>query len=460
MKAEKIRQLQEEGLRFYEPHAAQLEFHQSLAGIRAAFGGNQSGKTYCGAVDGAWTVGKCHPYRPNYVGLVKGRDCCVSFGTIKAVLLPTYYKLLPRQRCSLGFKTFEGKEAIWPGLRGSSWSSAWSEIDKMLHLDDGSFMEFKSYEQGREAFQGSQIHWIRMDEEPPEDIFGENYARQITLRTNLVFTLTPLNYSQWLYSRVYQQAANDKNVSFVMMSSEDNPFSNREVLDGLMTGIEDEAIREARLHGKFTFLSGLVYKEYGDHNLYEPFPIPHDWHRSVVIDPHPEKPTAVNWLAEDYTGRVYCYREADLTGDVNQICDEIISRCSGEHIDLWLIDPSAKQSAGIRGKGRLIDEFRVRIRGIIEANNNRELGWDVVRQAVKWQPNGSRLVISRGCPVTDHQMRNYMWRKPLKTGEDRTKPEVHKKNDDHCDCVRYRMMWRSQATGSSFSGWSMRGYAN
>ena len=454
---EQVRQGDEEGLRFYKPHSKQVDFHKSRALQRGLFGGNQSGKSFAGCCEIAYTVGKCHPYRPNLVGPVFARDCCVAFNTVQAILVPTYQKLLPRKACRLDWNTFEGKPATWPGLYKGDWRKAYNKDEKILRLADKSFIEFKTYEQGREAMQGAQRHIIRHDEEPTEPIYEENLARQITLQTNILFTLTPLNYSQWLYERIYQLSSSNDKIDAFMMSVYENPYANLEAIEALAEASSDPAIKAARLHGEFTFLSGRVYKEYGDHNLVAPFVVPSHWERTVVIDPHLSKATAVNIFARDpHKEIVYCIAEGDLEGDVQEICSQIEVLCGGQPITKWLIDPSANQQTKIHGKGRLIDEFRKRFRYIIPANNQRELGWDAVRQVVKPRPAGPRFRVFKNCAVTDHQLRNYMWKKPLKTGEDRNKPEVHKRKDDHADCVRYMMMSRpSQVYGQEFSGFNI-----
>ncbi len=97
MKAEYARQLEQEALRFYRPHDKQKLFHKSQASKRGLFGGNQSGKSYAGAMEIAMTVGKVHPWRANKSGRVFGRDCCVDFGVMKSVIIPTYQAILPRK---------------------------------------------------------------------------------------------------------------------------------------------------------------------------------------------------------------------------------------------------------------------------------------------------------------------------------------------------------------------------
>lgn len=463
MMSEQARQLEQESLRFYRPHEKQQAFHQSQATKRGLFGGNQSGKSYAGAMEIAMTVGKVHPWRKNKYGHIFGRDCCVDFGVMNAVIIPTYKAILPRGPALLSGKTFEGHERRWPGLRGGSWRTAWSSEERAIHLEDGSFIEIKSYEQGRtnrDSFAGPPRHIIRMDEEPPEVLYNENIMRQVTTGQDLLFTMTPLNYSQWLYSNIWEASASDPNIDAFQMASKENPYANQDILETLEADISDPVERAARLYGEFTYAQGRVWKEYGDHNLIDPYQIPRDWHKSICIDPHPEKPTAVNWFAEDHEGRIYVYREGEYVGDVENISQQIRVPCAGEVIDLMLIDPSSRQSATIRGQGSLVDEFRKHFPGIIEANNNREIGWDVVRKAVRNAPSGPKFYVMKNCPRTNFQMRNYSWKPPLKSGESRGKPDVVKRNDDHCDNVRYRLMAKFATNSTNFKGFDIGVYAS
>lgn len=454
--------LEEESLRFYKPHKGQMAFHKSPAKTRGLFGGNQSGKTYSGCNEMLWTIGKVHPYRPNYVGAVWGRDCCVTFNTIQSVLIPTYKRIAPRGRAVLDGLTYEGKPRIWCGLRGGSWKSAWSDVDKMLFLEDGSFIEFKSYEQGRESFQGPPRHIIREDEEPKEMIHTENLARQFTTGTNLIMTMTPLNYSQWCYTQVFEASAYRDDIDTFQMSSFDNPYADHAVLEKMEQDISDPIERAARLHGEFTYAQGRVWKDYGDHNYIDPFNIPREWSRTIVIDPHPEKPTAVNWFADDpYSGKCYCYREGDFKGSLTEVANKIKVESAGEYIDNVIVDPAAKGQKKSWGQDSIVTDLYKHFPGIVFGNNNRMLGWERVRDLVKNYPGtGPKLYVFKTCPVTHFQMRNYSWKPPTASGEDRSKPEVYKKNDDHCDNVRYKCMSIFVGGTADFDGFDIKGYAN
>jgi phage terminase large subunit-like protein len=62
------------------------------------------------------------------------------------------------------------------------------------HVPTGgvSSLQFKSYDQGREAFQGTAQHLIHLDEEPSVDIYTECLLRLMTTNGSLVLTETPL----------------------------------------------------------------------------------------------------------------------------------------------------------------------------------------------------------------------------------------------------------------------------
>jgi phage terminase large subunit-like protein len=51
---------------------------------------------------------------------------------------------------------------------------------------------FKSYDQGRKVFQGTAKEVIWLDEEAPEDVYGECLVRTATTRGIVITTFTPL----------------------------------------------------------------------------------------------------------------------------------------------------------------------------------------------------------------------------------------------------------------------------
>lgn len=433
---ERIRREMYEGLRDYIPYDKQYAFHKARQVIRALVGANKCGKSWAGTAEMLLTVGKVHPWRPNYTGPINGRDCCVDFPTLRNTLVPIYEKMCPRAACTLPGKTFEGKPRRWPGLEGESWDKAYHKEDRMLRLADGSLIEFKSYDQKQESFGGPVCHIIRHDEEPPEFVFGENMARQMTVQSNLIFTLTPLQYSQWLWALLCQSAS-DK-VFAINVKATDNPLVTPEVLALMESMIADEAEREARLYGEWSFKKGRIFKEYGPHNYIAYQEIPRHWQKIVSIDPHEEKPTFVTWGAYDQMSkRIFFYREKKYHDEIETVCRDIKLDSAADSIDEWVIDPSARKRATLRGQGSLLDKFLEFIPMLVEANNHaKEVVRDSIMKMVKPGIDGEpKLYVMSSCPMLHQQMLNYSWKPPTKTGEDRTKATVYKKNEDGVDCV-------------------------
>jgi phage terminase large subunit-like protein len=61
------------------------------------------------------------------------------------------------------------------------------------HVSGGtSHLGFKSFDQGRSKFQGTEKHGIWLDEEPPMDVYGECLTRLMTTSGLMLLTFTPL----------------------------------------------------------------------------------------------------------------------------------------------------------------------------------------------------------------------------------------------------------------------------
>jgi phage terminase large subunit-like protein len=64
---------------------------------------------------------------------------------------------------------------------------------KIRHVSGGwSKLGLKSYQQGRGSFEGTAQHVIWDDEEPPEDVYGEQVIRTATTKGIIMLTFTPL----------------------------------------------------------------------------------------------------------------------------------------------------------------------------------------------------------------------------------------------------------------------------
>lgn len=94
-------------------------------------------------------------------------------------------------------KRFSGTGII-PGksIGGVTWKQGVADLAdtiRVRHVSGGwSTLGLKSYQQGRGAFEGTAQHGIWLDEEPPEDVYGECLIRTATTNGVIMITFTPL----------------------------------------------------------------------------------------------------------------------------------------------------------------------------------------------------------------------------------------------------------------------------
>jgi phage terminase large subunit-like protein len=183
-------------LKQYRPYAKQEEFH--AAGVthreRLFMAGNRCGKTLSGAAEmsmhltgayPAWWVGKRFD-RP-----VRAWAAGITNESTRDVVQD---KLIgPPQRSS------EWGTGLLPAAALGEISTARGVADlidtvSVRHVcGDWSTLQFKSYERGREKWQGAALEVVWFDEEPPLDLYIEGLSRTNETGGVAYLTFTPLN---------------------------------------------------------------------------------------------------------------------------------------------------------------------------------------------------------------------------------------------------------------------------
>ena len=181
----------------YSPYEKQREFHSLGAHYpqRMLGAGNQTGKTYCGAYEAAYhATGK---YPDNWDG-ARFENPTVGWvgGITGEVIRDTTQKLLVgrvQDLESIGTAAIP-RDDIIDIVRAIGIRDLLDHV-KVKHVSGGmSLIFFKSYEKGRQKFQGETIDWVWLDEEPPADIYSETLTRtnKGQLGQFLFITFTPL----------------------------------------------------------------------------------------------------------------------------------------------------------------------------------------------------------------------------------------------------------------------------
>ncbi|MCE5247974.1 terminase large subunit, partial [bacterium] len=191
------------------------------------------------------------------------------------------------------------------------------ETIEVRHASGGtSVCVLKSYDQRREAFQGTSQHFILLDEEPPEDIHTECLLRTMDTPDMLggglmLLTFTPLQGMTPLILQLLPggaidslETANDS-VSVIQASWDDAPHLSPQARAELWASIPPYQ-RDARSKGIPQLGSGAVYQVAESEITVADFQIPKHWKRCFSMDAGGgAKPTAATWFAEDPESHVW-----------------------------------------------------------------------------------------------------------------------------------------------------------
>jgi phage terminase large subunit-like protein len=119
-----------------------------------------------------------------------------------------------------------------------------------------SLIGLKSYEQGREKWQGETLNWLWLDEEPPEDIYTEGLTRTNTTRGPLWITFTPLLGMSTVVRRFLQDPSPDRHVT--TMTLEDAEHYTDEDRAKIIDSYPEHE-RDARTKGIPVLGSGRIF---------------------------------------------------------------------------------------------------------------------------------------------------------------------------------------------------------
>lgn len=243
------------------------------------------------------------------------------------------------------------------------------EVIYVKHKAGGlSSITLKSYEQGVEGFQGTEIDVILLDEEPPLDIYIECLMRTMTNNGIIMCTFTPLlGMSQVV--RKFLPNGKIKEGEVVETDEHGNKITSKYVVSATWDDVPHLTPqakaelwaeippfqRDARSKGVPQLGSGAIYPITEDDITVNDFAIPDEWPRAFGMDVGWKK-TAVIWGAYDReTDTVYLYSEY-YRGQAEPVVHAAGIRGRGEWIT-GVIDPAANGRSQKDGT-KLIKEYQ------------------------------------------------------------------------------------------------------
>jgi len=166
---------------------------------RGLFGGNRTGKTHCGTYEDTLHLTGDYPDWWEGYKFDRPVEAWVATDTAKNTRDILQYKFLgkPGDQAAQGTGMIPGdlilRTTVKHGLADAC------ETVFVRHVPTGgvSTLQFKSYDQGRESFQGTRQDLIHLDEEPKLDIYVECLLRLMSTVPGednglLILTETPL----------------------------------------------------------------------------------------------------------------------------------------------------------------------------------------------------------------------------------------------------------------------------
>lgn len=176
-------------------YAKHLEFFRLTATHNevALFGGNRVGKTLAGGCLDAWHLTGLYPdwfpgrrFDTPVDGWSAGTTAKKVRDITQALLIGT-----PGNEAARGTGLIPGDLILRTTIKHGIADAI--ETVFVRHVSGGvSTLQFKSYDQGREAFEGTAQHFVHLDEESPADVYTECLLRIMTTNGLLTLTATPL----------------------------------------------------------------------------------------------------------------------------------------------------------------------------------------------------------------------------------------------------------------------------
>jgi phage terminase large subunit-like protein len=297
------------------------------------------------------------------------------------------------------------------------------EIIRIKHVTGGeTTIVLKTYEQGRATWQGTEVDFIWVDEECPEDVYGEALIRLMTTKGLIITTFTPLRGVTPLVLS-FLDNSQDTEAEFPrwveICTWDDVPHLTEEEKAKTLANTPPQ-LRDARSKGIPTVGSGMVYPVDPKNITIDDFPIPKHFKRLYSMDVG-WNVTGGLWGAWDLDNDVIYIHSEHRQGMAEPVIHAKAIKSRGKMSGV--IDPAARGRSQIDGE-KLYDIYVAEGLDLYLANNAVEAGiFDVWERLTT-----GRLKIFKSCTGLLREMSLYHRDESGK---------IVKTNDHLVDCLRY-----------------------
>ena len=308
----------ERSLEFYRPYPKQQRFHEAGKDHheRLFMAGNQLGKTWSGGFEVAMHLTGKYPDWWDGYRFDKPTHWWAAGITSEGTRHNPQRILVgePADKSQWGTGSIPKADIVSHSMaRGVS-----DALDQLVvkHVSGGqSILGFKSYERGREKWQGETLDGIWFDEEPPSDIYSEGLTRLTATRGIAFITATPLLGMSDVVRLFYPQPGTPER-AMVRMEMDDAGHIRAEDREREQAKWPEHE-REARARGIPMMGGGLVFAVSESAIRIAPFEVPEYYVQIGGLDFGWDHPTAAVRLAWDRDDDIIyvtgAYRQAKQT---------------------------------------------------------------------------------------------------------------------------------------------------
>jgi phage terminase large subunit-like protein len=251
------------------------------------------------------------------------------------------------------------------------------ELVDVRHASGGiSKLNFKSFDQGRQAFQGTEQDFIWLDEEPPADVYEECLTRTATTGGMILLTFTPLSGLSdvvllFLPGGDIAERVDEVSSRFVILATwDDVPHLDERTKEMLFASYMPFQ-RDARTRGVPALGSGAIYPVPESDIVIPDFELPAHFPRAYGMDVGWNR-TAAIWGAFDLdTSIAYLYSQ-HYRGEAEPIVHAEAIKARGAWIP-GAIDP-ASRGRGQKDGEQLLELYREMGLDLSMADNAVEAG--------------------------------------------------------------------------------------
>lgn len=291
--------------------------------------------------------------------------------------------------------------------------ASYNSTQHTLRFINGSTIKFGHFQRhsGAGEYQGQEYDWIFIDEatqfsEDEFRILGGCLRGATQIPKRMYITCNPGGIGHQWVKRLFidrrfrrsenpEEDENPEDYRFIPATVEDNEVLLKHSPQYLkMLSALPENIRRAHRYGDWDALGGAYFPEFerGVHTC-APFAIPERWVRYRAFD-YGLDMLACYWIAVDYEGKAWVYRELKKSGLIVSEAAELIRSMTlpQEQIAATFAPPDMWSTQKDTGK-TMAEVFTINAVPLLRANNNRVQGWLQVKEYLR-QP---KLVIFDDC---------------------------------------------------------------